>query len=439
MNKERIIGYIESGIRFFIYLLIFWLPYSTAVVESCVIIALLLWLVKRGLAYGPGIFRKNGWTEQIRGLFSALKPVRSPLNKPIAFFLLACVLSIPASRIWPLSLRGFFTKTLEWFVVYFLVIEAFSKAEHIRRAVIVFLVTTTAVVLDGFVQYYWTGTDIFLGREITRGGATAGFHHANSLAAYLAMMLPMSAAVFAMSGTQKGKRFLLCVLAAGAGWLLGLTFSRAGWLSAAAGMAVFVVLSSKKWAGVLFGAVIVAGCLGSMLGGNPKVKERLSGRELHSHLLWRLNIWEDSLAMIRERPFFGHGLNTYMRLFQDYRRRPQNRLFSETYAHNCYIQMAAETGLLGLLGFVWIVLSFFKTMMRLARAKLLPADNALRILALGLGSGTVSILVHSFFDVDLYTLQLSVLTWTGIGLYLSAYNLLNGGKFYDRTVNIFKE
>ena len=51
MNETKIIKRIDVVIRFFLYLLMFWLPYSSAVVEVCVVASLLLWLVKRFLSY----------------------------------------------------------------------------------------------------------------------------------------------------------------------------------------------------------------------------------------------------------------------------------------------------------------------------------------------------------------------------------------------------
>src|SRR5262245_46418902 len=76
---------------------------------------------------------------------------------------------------------------------------------------------------------------------------------------------------------------------------------------------------------------------------------------------WRSQIWEDSLEMIARRPFFGHGPNTYMPVFQEFRRKYDgNFYYGPTYAHNCYVQIAAEIGLAGLAAFLWIIIVFFR-------------------------------------------------------------------------------
>jgi len=123
LSVERI----DAFIRFFLYILIFWLPYSSAVIESCVIICFILWLLKRSILLTQ---KRN---------FSEVKPEATFLNKPIVFFLLACMLSVTSSAFFGQSLHNFFTKTLEWFIVYFLVVEVFKNKKHIYIALAIFL------------------------------------------------------------------------------------------------------------------------------------------------------------------------------------------------------------------------------------------------------------------------------------------------------------
>ena len=122
---------IDAFIRFFLYVLIFWLPYSPAVVESCVIICLVLWIFKRSVIIRqqkslPSA-RKKKFYEYLRGF----SPAPSFINKPIAFFLMFCLIPSISSVFWVQSLHNFLTKTLEWFIVYFLVVEVVHKKKHI--------------------------------------------------------------------------------------------------------------------------------------------------------------------------------------------------------------------------------------------------------------------------------------------------------------------
>jgi len=158
-----LVNKINTLVRVFLYILIFWLPYSPAVIESCVILCLILWIVKRSII----LYGKKRTDESIKGkliwFFSAFKPEQTHLDIPIVCFLLACILSVTSSAFFEQSLQNFLTKTLEWFIVYFLVVEFFKDKKHIYIALAVFVFTAFSTVLDSFVQFYITYKDIFLG------------------------------------------------------------------------------------------------------------------------------------------------------------------------------------------------------------------------------------------------------------------------------------
>jgi len=141
MSNLSLFKKIDSAIRFFLYILIFWLPYSPAVVESCVVICLILWIFKRGIiAIGQSKSAKT-FKEGVFQFLRDFKPESTFLNKPIVFFLLACVISVTNSAFFAQSLQNFFTKTLEWFIVYFLVVEVFKDKKHVYVALMVFMFT----------------------------------------------------------------------------------------------------------------------------------------------------------------------------------------------------------------------------------------------------------------------------------------------------------
>lgn len=119
--------------------------------------------------------------------------------------------------------------------------------------------------------------------------------------------------------------------------------------------------------------------------------------------------------MIMERPFFGHGINTYMRIFQEYSREAK---WSPTYAHNCFLQLIAETGILGLMSFLYIFVELFRNVLRQIEDQKIQGE--LRLILIGLLSGMVAFLIQSFFDTTLYSLQLSIYFWYMVGILMTA-------------------
>jgi putative inorganic carbon (HCO3(-)) transporter len=389
---------IDAVIRFFLYVLIFWLPYSPAVIETCVIIGLILWILKRSIA----------------GKRPNIIPA-TPLNKPILFFLTVCILSASGSVFWQESLPNFLTKTLEWFIVYFLVIEAVTTRKHIYIILGVFLLTLVATALDSLIQYYLTYKDIFLGHVIEPGTrATAGFKTPNGLGAYLIVALPVVVAGIFKRNEDLRHRLLFSLLFFLLIWSLAVTFSRGAWVTAFLGIMVFVLMymliqrHSEFYlvSGILFVSILLWAYFGCILTGDSH-----SDSLRYETIYWRIHIWKDTFNMIQDSPWLGHGINTFMQIFEAYRTDRGN----PTYAHNSYFQLAAETGLFGLVSFLWIFVNLFRSFLADLASYAMKNDDLI-LLAMGLLSGIFAFLAHSFFDNHFYSLQLSVYLWFMVGL-----------------------
>lgn len=424
MSNSLFTDRIDALIRFFFYVLIFWLPYSPAVVETCVISGLLLWLLKRGILLaetkGPAAETVK---EKLFRFFKGVKPESSFLNKPIGFFVFACILSATGSAFFEQSLHGFLTKTLEWFIVYFLVIEVFKDKKHVVIALGILIFTAFSTGIDSLVQFYVTHKDIFVGHVIEPGGRpNAGFKTPNGLGGYLTGIIPGLLAWILLGKQKLSYRVIASLILLVLTWSMILTFSRGAWLGTFFGGAFllfFVFFSEKRshiylllgmfWSVMflLFTLVFLA-----VHGPGQTILER------SETILWRQGIWSISIEMIKDKMFFGHGINTFMKIFQAYR----GESLGPTYAHNCFIQLAAETGLAGLFCFLWIVARMFHE--SLGRLKLnFVKDRGFGALTVGLLAGIFAFLVHSFFDTHFYSLQLSVYLWLMVGVLVAILKL----------------
>ncbi len=121
----------------------------------------------------------------------------------------------------------------------------------------------------------------------------------------------------------------------------------------------------------------------------------------------RFRYWLAAWKMINEHPFFGMGVGTFMANFSKY----EPHLYI-SYAHNCYLQIWAETGIFALLSFGGFMVSF----VYLGIKRFIVSKD---FLLLGLLSGAIGFLLHSFFETNLYSLRLAILFWVWIGLILA--------------------
>jgi O-antigen ligase len=110
----------------------------------------------------------------------------------------------------------------------------------------------------------------------------------------------------------------------------------------------------------------------------------------------RLTIDRDCLRMLWKRPFLGWGLGTFPIVY------PQFRSFYSTFfvneAHNDYLQLLVETGLVGFSIAVWFLVLVIRQATRKLKDWNETSTGALTVAAL---LGCVGILVHSFLDFNL--------------------------------------
>ena len=416
---------IDTVIRLFLYILIFWLPYSPAVIESCVVICLILWIVKRSyILRVHGVRASSTFQKRLSDFLIGFKPKSSSINTPITFFLAVCLLSVVGSAFFEQSWHNFLTKTLEWFIVYFLTLEVITKYKYIRITLLVLLSTAAATAVDSIIQFHLTHKDFFLGHSIAAGSqATAGFKTPNGLGAYLALMVPLVLSLSFVKWENKKYRFVALLTLALMIWSLMTTFSRGAWFGTSLGIAFFLAIflfhKQRLKFYLVFGLSVIMIVLAGWLWLAVTRSLDLESPMRYQTAQWRWNIWQDCIKMIKDKPFLGHGINTFMRLFETYRRDVGT---NPTYAHNCYLQLTAETGIAGLLSFLWIIIGVFRESLRRINTSVMRGDPRV-ILSMGLLSGIFAFLIHSFFDTHFYSLQLSVYLWFMIGILMAIHPL----------------
>jgi O-antigen ligase len=106
-------------------------------------------------------------------------------------------------------------------------------------------------------------------------------------------------------------------------------------------------------------------------------------------------IWRDTLRMISANPVTGVGLGAFQTAFPIYSRSDGSLLVSQ--AHNDYLQVVADAGLVGGALAVWFIVVVIVSIARGLRSR----DAMTRGLALGAGTGIVAMMVHSAFDFNL--------------------------------------
>ena len=72
----------------------------------------------------------------------------------------------------------------------------------------------------------------------------------------------------------------------------------------------------------------------------------------------RLNMWAETIEFLSDHPLTGAGLASYQTLIYPYRIDKWIEVFH--HPHNIFLTMWVNLGLLGLIGFVWILVWFYR-------------------------------------------------------------------------------
>ena len=307
--------------------------------------------------------------------------LRTPINKPIAYYLLACLIStLLGSLFLKVDLKtGFFfvLKYFEYVLIYFMAANHLKSKGQARNYVWALLITCVIVSVVGMLQIPESGR------------VTAPFEgevgEPNTLGGYLVFMLSITAGLL-LTTTSLGLRLIYGSMAFLFIVPLLFTQSRTSYLALIlAGMA-FLWLSEKRL--IVLIAFIFAGLLLPFV--TPKVvTERLSftftqreqrgqikvgGATIDTSTAARLHSWGGVTRDFKKHPVLGFGVTGYGFIDAE------------------YFRVLIETGLIGLFMFLVLLSSIF----RLAYRNLKEATGSFdRGLSMGFLAGFIGLLVHA--------------------------------------------
>ena len=127
-------------------------------------------------------------------------------------------------------------------------------------------------------------------------------------------------------------------------------------------------------------------------------------------LTLREDYWQGALDIFKNYPLLGSGLNTFKTVYPSYQKNPVS--FSQ-YVHNHYLQMLAETGVIGSLPFFLLFLSIAWLGIKLIK---INQSSPGKTYAIFLFCGILGSLIHSLIDFDWYFSANFISFWILSGL-----------------------
>ena len=269
--------------------------------------------------------------------------------------------------------------------------------------------------------------------------------------AILAMFIPV---MFGFGFDKSGKRCFRIIAFIVFGILmiaLYLSYSRAAWISVVFALLVyFLILLRIRFRWILASIALVITIFITfkfeILDTLEKNKQDSSANFIE-HIesianissdpsnLERVNRWQSALRMFGERPVFGWGPGTYQFEYAPFQRSMEKTIISTNAgdkgnAHSEYIGPLAESGLLGMLTFLAIVVLIIRTGIRVYRN---AGRKEVKLLSLATVLSFVTYAVHSLMNNFLDTDKASVPFWgfAAIIVVLDIYHSKSGKLLTD--------
>ncbi len=140
-------------------------------------------------------------------------------------------------------------------------------------------------------------------------------------------------------------------------WILGsagllLSLSRAGWLGLASAVLVYLIFAAdNKIRKIIFSGIII---IVIVIVSVPNLRWRFIlpfyGEKSASS---RVELWQDGLRAVKESPVLGLGLTGFANSYGQLNTDPT--LDTHNFPHNIFLNFWVETGLLGLISFIWLI------------------------------------------------------------------------------------
>lgn len=333
----------------------------------------------------------------------------------------AGVLDLPRT----ISLDPFATQVtaihfLALFLLFSVTLVLLDSASRIRKLALVVAVFGFAYAFFAILQSVLSPLKIY---GIYEAGAPFGsFVNRHNFAAYMEMAMALPLGLMFVGAVTKDKRLLYITVIGLMGVALLLSGSRGGLVAFIAEIIFLVMLTAgskgrsrlglKLALAVLLLGAVVGGAV--FVGGETSLTRLAETAATDDLTTGRSNIWQVTLRVIAGSIPFGAGFGAFGVAYTEHD--SMSGLERVEQAHNDYLQLLADGGLVGL-----IIGAFFLWRLFLVGREAVGIRNTYRRgIAIGALAGIFAILVHSIFDFVLHTTAVSVLFVMLLALLISS-------------------
>jgi len=361
--------------------------------DILLIIIIFTWLAKTAINKDLGLFRKTS------------------LNKPIAYYIFFCFfttgMGMLLGHVKPLNGLFFVLKYIEFFLVYFMVVNQINSKKQIDNFSIAMLVTFVIVTIVAILQ-------IPSGKRLSAPfEGDAG--EPNTLGGYLIFIIAINLSLVLTPGilpSPKFRRNLLLITAVSFFPFL-LTNSRGSWAAAIPVVMGYIILSKRRW--MIIGYIAILSLLAPFIlpkaiidrarytfqeqkGYARTLQENVGGITLDTSASERVRSWKAAWSGVKKSPIFGYGITGWR--FLDAQ----------------YMRVLIESGFIGLGFFIYLLYAILHETWKVSKnAKI----SFFKYLSQGFFIATIAMMTHGIGANTFIIIRIMEPFWLVCGLVMS--------------------
>lgn len=285
-----------------------------------------------------------------------------PFDVPVAIFALICLVSVFCSAEFDLELIYKFCSLFGiCALTYILVGQNVRTREQVKQLALALGASALLVVLWGYFQYIfgidtvdmkWVDPEKF---PELRKRVFSTLENPNVLAGYLDVFICLTLGMIAkVSG--RTQRFAMVLAVAMLAACLAMTYSRGAYFTIALVFIVYGII--QDWRALIFFILVTGGILYYDASFFDRLLSIFTATDSSEGL--RIGVWISTFAMIADHPFIGIGWGAFKSIYPSYDYYLRGTNVEIFHAHNIFLHMAAEVGIIGTMAFCWY---FFGTML----------------------------------------------------------------------------
>lgn len=296
-------------------------------------------------------------------------------------------------------------------IFFSLVLILLNSASRIRKLVIAISIFGFAFAFFAILQSVLSPGKIYGIYEVRGAVPFGSFVNRHNFAAYMEMAIGLPLGMLFANAVGRDKRLLYVTGIALMGVALILSGSRGGLVAFLAQVIFLIMLTTgaksrkRLVMKVGFSALLIAGIVvGSILMGGESSLTRIADTAASSDVTTdRGHIWAVTTTVIAKTMPFGSGFGALGVAYTPYD--SYSGLERVEQAHNDYLQVASDAGLVGVAIGLFFLIGLFRSGLGAANTE----NQYRRGVAIGAMAGCFAVLVHSIFDFVLHTTAISLL------------------------------